>query len=104
MGLVFMIVVSFANFFFILNINLNDYSNGEEHYIPEYTGDYPFINSFMTTYFICIGMFDVASFNKGVDGLYIWVMFLLATFVNLLVFMNMLIAIMTKTFDDVMDN
>ena len=31
-------------------------------------------------------------------------MFLLATFINLIVFMNMLIAIMAKTFSDVMEN
>ena len=98
------IVISFANFFFILNINLNDITNGDDTYIPQYTGDFPFINSFLTAYFICIGLFDVGSFNKGTDALYIWIMFILATFINLLVFMNMLIAIMSKTFDDVMSN
>jgi len=53
-------------------------------------------------YFICIGMFDVSMYGKGSDEYYIWAMFLLGTFINLIVFMNMLIAIMSKTFDDVM--
>ena len=49
-------------------------------------------------------MYDVTVFGQGDDEYFIWVMFLLATFVNLIVFMNMLIAIMTQTFTDVMDN
>lgn len=53
---------------------------------------------------MCIGMFDVSVYGKGSDQYYVWAMFLLGTFINLLVFMNMLIAIMSKTFGDVMDN
>ena len=49
-------------------------------------------------------MYDVSVFSGGRDEYFVWVMFLLATFINLIVFMNMLIAIMSKTFNDVMEN
>ena len=52
---------------------------------------------------MCIGMYDVSIYGRGSDEYYVWAMFLLGTFINLIVFMNMLIAIMSKTFSDVMD-
>lgn len=37
------------------------------------------------------------------DAAYLWVMFLLCSFINMIVFMNMLIAIMGETFNQVME-
>jgi len=48
-------------------------------------------------------MYDVTVYGRGPDEYFIWIMFLLGTFINLIVFMNMLIAIMAKTFSDVME-
>ena len=53
---------------------------------------------------MCIGMYDVTVFGRGSDEYFVWLMFVMATFINLIVFMNMLIAIMAKTFTDVMEN
>jgi len=62
------------------------------------------LDSFLSVYFISIGFYDVSSFGGGHDENFVWFMFLMGTFINLIVFMNMLIAIMAKTFADVMDN
>ena len=53
---------------------------------------------------MCIGMFDVSVYGQPPDEYFVWLMFFGATFINLIVFMNMLIAIMAKTFSDVMEN
>ena len=53
---------------------------------------------------MCIGIFDVSLLGRGEDEYYVWAIWLLGTFINLIVFMNMLIAIMSKTFTDVMNN
>ena len=98
------VIISFANFFYVINKNLYEESLGADTYIPDYTNDSVIIDTFLATYFICIGMYDVGRFGQGQDEYYIWVMFLLGTFINLIVFMNMLIAIMAKTFSDVMEN
>ena len=72
-------------------------------YIPEYSNGSSFVDAFLSVYFICIGMYDVTRFGRGHDEYAIWCMFVAGTFVNLIVFMNMLIAIMGKTFADVME-
>jgi len=103
MALVLIIIISFANFFYLLNLNVADEMG--EGFLPEYSHDGPMVDSFLSVYFICIGMYDVTRFgNAGHDEYFLWAMFGLATFINLIVFMNMLIAIMSKTFGDVMEN
>ena len=62
------------------------------------------MDSFLSVYFICIGMYDVSRFGQGHDEYFVFAMFVMGTFVNLIVFMNMLIAIMAKTFSDVMQD
>ena len=101
MALVLIIIFSFTNFFYVINLNMMDKGGS---YLPQYSSDSPMLDAFLSVYFICIGFYDVTGFGNGHDESYIWFMFILGTFINLIVFMNMLIAIMAKTFSDVMDN
>ena len=61
------------------------------------------ITSLISTYFISIGEFSYDSFRTGPNVNSCWFMFLLATFLNCVVFMNMLVAIMSQTFSEVIE-
>jgi len=100
MALVLIIIFSFTNFFYVINLNMQDVGGS---YVPLYSNESSMLDSFLSVYFICIGMYDVSRFGQGHDETYVWLMFILGSFINLIVFMNMLIAIMAKTFSDVMD-
>jgi hypothetical protein len=49
-------------------------------------------------YLLSLGEFDMDGFKEGPHKVVAWVFFLMGTFLCLLVFMNMLIAIMGETF------
>ena len=94
LGLVIIIIFSFSNFFYVINSNLIDESNGQRTYISPYTSDNVLLDSILNTYFMCIGVYDVNILGQGKDEYFVLIMWLFGTFINLIVFMNMLIAIM----------
>ena len=49
-------------------------------------------------YLLALGEFDMDGFKEGPNVYFAWFFFLLATFLVLVVFMNMLIAMMGETF------
>ena len=51
-----------------------------------------------------LGDFDVSTYLAGYEKYSMFAMFLLATFTVAVIFMNMLIAIMSNTFSEVLDN
>lgn len=55
----------------------------------------------METYFISLGEFNKTSYSLGANSHIIWVFFILASFIILVVFMNLLISIMGNTLGDV---
>jgi hypothetical protein len=70
---------------------------------------FPYFNNMVTdvivsTYMLgALGDFDITVFNDGPDKYIALSMFLLATFIISVVFMNMLIAIMGETFGKVLE-
>ena len=91
------ILIAFATFYFILNNNLID-DGSDDRYINEITGIRA-VDSIMTMYLLgMLGDFDVGPYQKGRDSKYALLMFVMATFIIQVVFMNMLIAIMGNTF------
>ena len=52
----------------------------------------------MSTYMMSLGEFDYGGYGTGPDIYIVWIFFVLGTFLMLVVFMNMLIAIMGDTF------
>lgn len=69
-------------------------------YVNEYVGNRP-IDALISAYFMGLGEFAYDGYSVGPNKYSAWAMFLLATFLSCVVFMNMLIAIMGETFGDV---
>ena len=91
------IMISFSTFYFILNNNLIDVGS-DKRYIPKITGS-NMVDSMISIYLLgALGDFDVGMYQEGADSKYALMMFIMATFIIQVVFMNMLIAIMGNTF------
>ena len=59
------------------------------------------MDSILTVYLIALGDFSPAGFDKGdLSGL-VWMFFLLASFVMLIVFMNLLITMIGNIYNEV---
>jgi hypothetical protein len=87
------IQMAFVNFFFIINMN-------QPGTIPERTGN-KWFDAWLYVYLLSLGEFGDFPFTDGRDTFIVYFMFILGTFVILVVFMNMLIAIMGDTFGNV---
>lgn len=106
--MLFIIIGAFANFFLIINNNTPDNAAykaahpkaGDFHYIGTYVGN-PLVDSIIGVYLISLGEFDLDGYNEGPNVYLVWLFFILCTFFILIVFMNMLIAIMGDTFSAV---
>ena len=99
------IILAFANFFYILNANTpaNEQNekqlqeDGDFSYLEAHTGNGIF-DAIIGVFLISLGEFNFSGYAKGPDRMICWAFFLLAIYLLLLVFMNMLIAIMGETF------
>jgi len=100
MLMVLIIILAFANFFFVINKCMEN-SPPESKYYDQYTGN-SVVDVFLSLYMLgALGDFDSMRYRSGYDRYYAFVMFLLATFLISVVFMNMLVAIMGETFGQV---
>jgi hypothetical protein len=95
--MVMIIILTFATFFYIININGKAVGLS---YIPDY-GLNPFLTAIISVYMITLGDFAYSDYSAGPNITSCWLMFLACTFFNCVMFMNMLIAIMSKTFEEV---
>lgn len=70
-----------------------------------FTKDVPsdFLNSFFFSYKLSLGEFDTEGF-RGENEMFLWAIFIAATFLLQITFLNMLIAIMANTFYEVLAN
>ena len=103
MLMVGIIVMSFANFFYVINRNLDSYYEEDTGltYYASYTG-HKMVDVIISVYMMgALGDFESAAYTVGCDHLSVTFMFILATFIICVVFMNMLIAIMGETFGNV---
>jgi hypothetical protein len=96
MLMVLIIILAFANFFLIINLNMQDRED-DLVYVDSYLG-IPSLDAIISAYFMGIGEFSLDGYSDGPNKYSAWGMFLLATFLICVVFMNMLIAIMGETF------
>ena len=105
--MVLIIILSFANFFFVIDRNLVINFAGDRKdstsYYESYTEN-PIRDVIISVYMLgALGDFDSQVYRKGYDRYFAVFMFLLATFIISVVFMNMLIAIMGETFGQVQE-
>jgi hypothetical protein len=93
------ILVAFANFFFVIN---NNTTQDDYHYVGDYVG-HSVVDAFIAMYLMGLGEFDMDGYSQGPNVWAAWIMFTLGTALVLVVFMNMLIAIMGDTFGRVLE-
>lgn len=107
MLMVGIIIMSFANFFYVIDRNLTSYwtkDSPDLNYYEAYTG-HKVIDVIISVYMMgALGDFDSEKYRVGYDRYSAMLMFILATFVICVVFMNMLIAIMGETFGSVTED
>tara|TARA_B110000285_G_scaffold234330_1_gene310895 strand:+ start:5703 stop:6308 length:606 start_codon:yes stop_codon:yes gene_type:complete len=89
------IICAFANLFFIIQLNIDE--GADYHYVEKYTGE-SVSSSWVAMYVLAAGDFHFSGYGKGPDVAIAWIFFILGTYLLLLVFMNVLIAIMGDTF------
>lgn len=87
------IMVAFANFFYIIDSNTSD----DHSYVSSNVG-IPLVDSILSMYLIALGEFGTDGFSEGPNVIVAWVFFVMATAMVLIVFMNMLIVIVSDTF------
>lgn len=99
--MIMIILAAFANFFYIINFNSSANSSNDFEsdftYVPSNLG-MPIFDAIMTMYLLALGEFNLDGFTQGPNVIIAWVFFLMATFIVLIVFMNMLITIVGETF------
>merc|ERR1712226_1521607 len=94
------IIAMFSNIMYILNTQ-RIYSDEQRIYDEETSND--FLNSFIMIYTLSFGEFAYEGYN-GTNQSFIWLMWFMGSFLIAITFLNMLIAIMSNTYDKVMDN
>ena len=92
--MVLIIILSFSNFYYIINGNFIDSNDTADAYFSAYTG-FILLDPIISVYCLgALGDFDTTIYMVGKDRYIAMGMFLISTFVISVVFMNMLIAIM----------
>jgi hypothetical protein len=102
MIMVAIIISAFANYFYVIQ-NVLQHENPDESYYDGYYGS-GLGDVLVSVYLMgALGDFDSGAFTQGYNRMAAMSMFLLATFIIAVVFMNMLIAIMGETFGQVLE-
>jgi hypothetical protein len=91
------IICAFTNLFFIIQLNVNDIKNADYHYVVNYTNE-NLTSALVAMYVLALGDFHFSGYGQGPDAYIAWAFFILGAYLMLLVFMNVLIAIMGDTF------
>jgi hypothetical protein len=91
------IIVAFANLFFVINNNSKGLANP---YLKPHTKS-SIMNALLDMYLLGLGSFEMDGYDAGPNVYTVYISFILGTFLIIVVFLNMLIAIMGNTFGEV---
>ena len=91
------ICLAFANFFYVI-----DQGDKTNKIVGVYTRS-NIVNVIMEMYFIAIGNSSTDGYSNSENSNIIWVFFMLASFIIVVVFMNLLISIMGNTLNNVQE-
>ena len=99
------VLFSFASYFFLLQLNLKDggWVDGDEsfNYVEETIGN-SYLDAILSMYLLSLGEFhSMDGYSGGFNKISAWIMFIFATIILLLLFMNMIIAVMSEPFEEV---
>lgn len=107
MVMVALIIFAFGNYFLVINNNLltSDETDDDGNKLTYFGSWFGGTSDVLVMVYLlgALGDFDPAEFNQGRDKTAAMSMMLLATFIIMVVFMNMLIAIMGDTFGQVLE-
>lgn len=109
--LFFLLLCGFANGLYILNFDGEVYGEkfSENPTFIQFLSNFfdriwVYLNTIVNQYMLGLGEFGVDSFGDSSNEILMWLLFLFATFITMLVFFNMIIAIMGETFNTVNEN
>lgn len=91
---------AFSNFFLILQLNLDNNDEDAPNIVESSVGN-SYIDAIISMYLLALGEFNTDGYTSGNNPFAAWFMFIFATLILLLLFMNMLIAVMAEPFGDV---
>lgn len=97
LAMVLLIIIAFSNTMYLCQLN-----SAAGDVVAQNYGS-PIIDAFISQYMLSLGEFNYGGFITSPDDGMEWFFFCFGTFLMMVVFMNMLIAIMGNTFNDVMD-
>lgn len=101
MLMVVIILTSFGSYLYVSNLNLAGTAHGP--YYQQFFDDAP-IDAIVSVYMLgALGSFQTSTYKAGYDSSFVLAMFLMATFLISVIFMNMLISIMGHTFEHVLE-
>jgi hypothetical protein len=107
MVMVLIVILAFASYFFVINNNLyfSDLRNDDDEPFVYYESYYGSVGVALVSIYLmgALGDFDSGLYTEGSDKYAAFTMFLLATFIIAVVFMNMLIALLGETFGQVLE-
>lgn len=89
------IFFGFADAFVTLSLGTE---NEDDRYVNNFS------ESLVYTYRIGLGDFDVEKFANNVQPTTVWILFLLCTVLNVIVMLNLLIAIISESFANIQTN
>ena len=103
------LLTAFANILYVLNTERGEslrYTKDSQYHndniYESEISDSPFVNAIIYSFKLSLGDFNTNGFRGENQGL-TWVVFVFATFLLQITFLNMIIAIMANTFDYVME-
>ena len=88
------IMMCFGNALLVMN-------QGRSSHVYSKVFNVPFLDSMLNQYILTIGDYDTEAFRMEGGDIIIWCLFIMATFITQITFLNLLIAIMGDTFDRV---
>ena len=101
----FIVIFFVALFMFGVPMYILGLNRGEDDgLVDEVFGTNWFLNSFYNQYMLSLGEFSIDNFEAGPQTILCYVLFLLATFITQITFLNMLIAIMGDSYAKVMES
>jgi hypothetical protein len=94
------IMMAFISIFYVISSNQLQRKETKDPYLKEHTGSRT-LDAAITVYFITVGEFFYDNYSKGPNSTLLWPLFLICNFLMAVIFMNMIIAIMSATYEEV---
>ena len=99
--IIFLIIVYIGGTMYMLQLNVTFGRESESDNIIESIFEMPIVDASLNQYMLMLGEFNMDGFRYHENRGICYLIFLFSTFITQITFLNMLIAIMSDTFDKV---